>query len=535
VLPSRTWFLGRNRTLRDVVINDVVPLPESSSYLLFTDIEYTDGDPDTYLIALAVATGERAEAILRDNRDGVLARIAGISDQTTIVYGAVLDREFANSALSAVVRRRKFKGEHGDLQGGHNRVFRTDWKRTRSNLEPVRLTTDQPSSYIRYGEDFVLKLYRRLEAGVNPDREILGFLTEHTEFCNAPRAVGWLEYRNAFNPEVEPITVGLLTSYTRNGTDGWKFMLDHLGLYFERALAIPSDDARLRDIEISGDVIAMASKPLPPVMGDLLGTYAERVRQLGQRMAELHGALASHPETPAFAPEPFTDFYRFGLYHGMIGQANRVLDALRNSCRTIGGDAQKECSNLLGHENDLWASLHPLRDERITGLRLRIHGDLHLSQLQFTGNDVIIMNFDGDPTRSLTERRIKRSSLRDLACMIRSLHYVSYAVLFGQVPGIVAGADAQQLEKWAAAWRTYTSAVLVKSYFDAAGNRAFLPETQKERRILLRTYMIEKCLKEIMHELEYRPNWLRIPVRGLLDLLEVRSEQNLSSPSVSAV
>jgi maltose alpha-D-glucosyltransferase/alpha-amylase len=167
--------------------------------------------------------------------------------------------------------------------------------------------------------------------------------------------------------------------------------------------------------------------------------------------------------------------------------------------------------------------LHDLRDERIGGLRIRIHGDFHLSQLQFTGNDVMMVNFDGDPTRSLTERRLKRSALRDVACMVRSLHYVAYAVLFGQVPGIVAGGDAQQLEKWADAWRSWMSAVFVKSYFDAAGNAEFIPASQKERRILLRTYLMEKCLKEIMHELEYRPSWLRIPVRGLLDHLQRQS------------
>ncbi|HVZ18571.1 MAG TPA: hypothetical protein VG897_15735, partial [Terriglobales bacterium] len=524
LLPSRSWFLGRNRTLRDVVIRDVVPLIESSSYLLLTDIEYTDGDPDTYLIALSIATGEKADAVLRDNREGVLARVAGISDQTTVVYSATMDREFANIALTAIVRRRKFKAEQGDLHGGHTRAFRKDWKRTRSNLEPSRLNIDQPSSYIRYGEDFVLKLYRRLEAGTNPDREVLEFLTEYTDFCNAPRALGWLEYRNAFDPEAEPVTVGLLTSYTRNGTNGWKFMLDHLGLYFERALAVAPEDARLRELDFRGDIILIAAKPLPAIMADLFGTYAERVRQLGQRLADLHKALASRPDVSSFAPEPFTDFYRFGLYHGMLGQANRALDALRNTWRRMGGEAQKDCTVLLDRENDVRAALHPLRDERISGMRLRIHGDFHLSQLQFTGNDVIIMNFDGDPTRSLTERRLKRSSLRDLACIIRSFHYVSYAVLFGQVPGIVAGGDAQQLEKWADAWSTCMSGVLMKSYFDAAGDNEFLPSTQKERRVLLQSYMIEKCLKEIMHELEYRPSWLRIPIRGLLGILDAKPE-----------
>jgi maltose alpha-D-glucosyltransferase/alpha-amylase len=233
--------------------------------------------------------------------------------------------------------------------------------------------------------------------------------------------------------------------------------------------------------------------------------------------------LASREDIPAFAPEPFTDFYRFGLYHGIIGQINRTMDTLGNSCRNMNGEGQSDCHHLLERDGALRALLHDLRDERIGGTRIRIHGDFHLSQLQFTGSDVMIVNFDGDPTRSLTERRIKRSALRDVACMVRSLHYVAYAVLFGQVPGIVAGVDAQQLEKWADAWRNWMSAVFVKSYFDSAGNAEFIPPSQKERRILLRTYLMEKCLKEINHELEYRPGWLRIPVRGLLDHLQQQS------------
>ena len=520
LLPSRTWFLGRNRSVRDITINDVIRLPESSAFVLLADIEYTDGDPDTYLLTLSIATGDKAEGIVRDNRDAVLARIAGMAEQTAIVYGGTLDRDFANSALTAIVRRKKYKGERGDIQGGHTRAFRTDWKRTRSNLEPQRIATDQPYGFIQYGEDFILKLYRRLQPGINPDREMLEFLTEHTKYCNTPRALGWLDYRSVFDPDMESTNLGLLTSYTRNGTNGWKFILDHLGLYFERALAIPSDDPRLRELETTGDVLAVASKPLPPLMTDLLATYAEKIRQLGQRIAELHAALGSRPDISGFAPEPFTDFYRFGLYHGLLGQLNRTLDALRNNCSLLGDGGRQDCLTLLDRDGDLRALLHDLRDERISGQRIRIHGDLHLSQLQFTGNDVMIVNFDGDPTRPMSERRLTRSALRDVACMVRSLHYASYAVLFGQVPGIVAGGDKQQIEKWAEIWRNWMSAVFVKSYFDAAGESPFVPSTLKERRILMRTYLVEKCLREIMHELAYRPNWLRIPVRGLLDHLQ---------------
>jgi len=256
-------------------------------------------------------------------------------------------------------------------------------------------------------------------------------------------------------------------------------------------------------------------------MLDLLGTKVELLRLLGQRTAELHVALSSRQDIPEFAPEPFTDFYRMGVYHGMIGHLGRTFEALRGRSMKMGGVAQAEIKDLLEQEGVLRGLLHALRDERITSTRIRHHGDFHLSHMLFTGNDVVFTDFDGAPDRPLSERRIKRSALRDVACMIRSFNYVSYAVLFGQVPGIVAAPETKpQLEIWAKAWRTWTSAIFLKAYLDTAKSGEFVPPSAKERRILLRSYLIEKCLLEINHELEYRPDWLRIPVRGILDQLK---------------
>jgi len=298
-------------------------------------------------------------------------------------------------------------------------------------------------------------------------------------------------------------------------------MLDQLGLYFERALAIPAEDPRLKELPAEGDLLSLSGVPVPSVMLDLLGTKVESIRLLGQRTAEMHTALSSRPDIPEFAPEPFTDFYRLGVYHGIVGHVGRTFDALRNRLLRMSGPAQDEIRSLVDQEQLVRNRLQALRDERITSTRIRHHGDFHLSHTQFTGNDVVFTDFDGAPDRPLSERRIKRSALRDVACMIRSFHYVSYAVLFGQVPGIVAAPEAKsQLEMWAEAWRTWTSAIFLKGYLNAAGAAEFLPQTQRERRILVRSYLIEKCLLEINHELDYRPDWLRIPVRGILDQLK---------------
>ncbi|HWR15305.1 MAG TPA: maltose alpha-D-glucosyltransferase [Terriglobales bacterium] len=521
LLPKRSWFLGRNRHIREVSLKDVIPVGGSRGYLLLTDIEYTDGDPDTYLVALSLVSGEKADTLLRDNREAVLAKVAGMSAETTVLYGAVFDTDFSNSLLGAMVKRRRFKSDNGELKAGHTRAFRKAWGRKRSDLAPHRIPTDQPNSYIRFGEDFTLKLYRRLEPGPNPDREIMEFLTEHTDFCNMPRALGFLEYQEAFDEGAQATTLGLLTSFARNGTNGWDYMLDHLGLYFERALTIPADDSRLREMNPSVDLLTAASMPVPVIMRDLLGTRLDTIGQLGKRTAELHSALSSKPEIPEFTPEPFTDFYRHGLYHGMLGQIGRTFDALRVRHKSLTGALRDDVNELLGRESDVRRHLQDLRDERISCSRIRIHGDFHLRHLQFTGNDVLIMDFDGEATRPMSERRIKRSALRDVASMIRSFHYISYAVLYGQVPGIVVAYDRlPTLQQWANAWRTWMSAIFLKSYLENAGNAEYLPASDKERRILIRSYLIEKCLIEVTHELEYRPDWLRIPVRGIVDQLQ---------------
>jgi maltose alpha-D-glucosyltransferase/alpha-amylase len=518
LMPGRPWFMGRNRHIRNVTISETISLTPQS-YLLLTDVEYTDGDPDVYLIALSLVSGEKAETMLKEKRETILAKIQGYSDQTTVLYGAIYDRDFSDALLTGIVRRKKFKGDSGELQAGHNRVFRKEWERKRSDLEPRLIPTDMPNSYIRFGEDFVLKLYRKLEVGPNPDRELMEFLTEKAEYCNVPRALGWIEYRQVFDDARSDTTVGLLTSFTRNGTNGWKYTLDQLGLFFERALAVPTDDSRMREIDVTGDVLATSALPVPTLMAELMGTQLETVRLLGRRTAELHTALSSHPEIPEFSPEPFTDFYRHGLYHGMLGLIGRTFDGLRNSLYQLNGEVKNDALLLLENEPDVRRQLAPLRDERINCTRIRHHGDFHLSHLLFTGSDVMILDFDGEVSRPMSERRIKRGAMRDVASMIRSFNYVSCAVLFGQVPGIVVANEARpRLERWARAWRTWVSAAFLREYLETAQAGEFVPSSQRERRILLRSYLIEKCLFEINFELEYRRDWLRIPLTGILEL-----------------
>jgi maltose alpha-D-glucosyltransferase/alpha-amylase len=255
-------------------------------------------------------------------------------------------------------------------------------------------------------------------------------------------------------------------------------------------------------------------------MTELLGSFVDVIRVLGRRTAELHKALASRPDTPDFAPEPFTEFYRHSVYYGILGQLNRTFDALRAPVSSLPDTVQHDAGETLSHEAEIRKQLLQLRDNRLRGLRIRQHGDYQLSNLLYAGNDWIIRNFEGDPYRSLSERRIKRSPLRDVATMMRSLHYVSHAALFGDVPGIIPSSEAHPtIEKWARTWYRWITCIFVREYLNSASGSEFLPTNPDEVRILLNAYLFERALIEIQYELQYRPQWIRIPLHGILEHL----------------
>ncbi len=520
LLPQRPWFLGKGRTITAVNVHDIVALPETTAHLLFVDVDYADADTETYLVPLSVASGETAETILRERPESILARLDGLSEPNALLFGAVADRAFSDALLRAIVRRKRIRGIGGEVVGSHTRAFRSAWTSVRSNLEPCPATTDQPFTEIDYGDDFLLKLYRKLEEGPNPGCEVPEFLTEQTSFAATPRALGSLEFRwNDAEGDVHAATIGTLTSFIRNGTRGWDYTLDHLGLYFEHALAVPEDDPRLREVGVP-DPLAENYPTLPPLMTTLLGSFVDVIKALGRRTAEMHAALASRPDVPAFAPEPFTEFYRHSVYHGILGQLNHTFDALRSRVSSLSGESKQDAEQILARETEIRQQLLKLRDQRVGGLRIRQHGDFQLSNLLHSGNDWVITNFEGDPYRSISERRIKRSALRDVACMLRSLHYVSHAALFGDVPGIIPSREGHPtIEKWARTWYRWASCIFLKQYLESTSGVDFLPSPPLEVRTLLSSYLLERALLEIEHELQYRPQWIRIPLHGILEHL----------------
>jgi maltose alpha-D-glucosyltransferase/alpha-amylase len=379
---------------------------------------------------------------------------------------------------------------------------------------------EQSNTSVIFGDRWILKVFRRVEEGVNPDLEIGRFLTDHAPSHLTPAIAGALEYRRKDNARM---LVGILQEFVPNQGDAWSHTLDMLSSYFERALAYDASQKSESEtvFQVQKSLLSMSEEDITVTATELIGPYLESARLIAQRTAEMHLSLSSELRDPIFAPEPFTDFYRQALYHQMLGLTNHSFQLLRKRQKDIPEAAREDAARVLELEGAIRKRFRQIRDGRITALRTRCHGDYHLGQLLYTGKDFVVIDFEGEPARPLSERRIKRSPLKDVAGMLRSFHYASFAVLFGQVPGVIARHEnVPLLEPWARFWYGWVSSVFLKTYLANSSSGAFLPRTRAELEILLDAHLLEKAIYEISYEINNRPDWVRIPLQGILHLME---------------
>jgi maltose alpha-D-glucosyltransferase/alpha-amylase len=260
---------------------------------------------------------------------------------------------------------------------------------------------------------------------------------------------------------------------------------------------------------------------IPQFAGDLVGPFFENVKLLGQRTAELHVALASNTDDPDFAPEPFSVLYQRSLYQSMRNHSGQMFQLLKGNLGALRGTILDDALKILDLKNEVLNRFRALLLRKINAQRTRIHGDYHLGQVLYTGKDYVIIDFEGEPARPLTERRIKRSPIRDVAGMLRSFHYAAYTSLFGHLgSAVVRPEDLAALEPWARIWNIWISATFLSSYLQNAARGGFLPANRDDFNIVLNTYLLEKALYELGYELNNRPDWVRVPITGILQLLQ---------------
>jgi maltose alpha-D-glucosyltransferase/alpha-amylase len=519
-LRGRRWFGGKARRIESASVVDAIAVPGGSDLGMIAVVEVRqDGTSDLYTVPLAFVTGAAGEDLTRQHPG---AALAGLEMETRegVERGWLVDAleipAFCAQLLEAIGRRRRLRGQAGEVVATATRAYRQLRGPDDGDLSPALIQAEQSNTSVVYGERLVLKLFRRLSEGTNPDLELGRFLTEGDRYPHTPLVAGAFEYQV---PRREPMTLGILHGYIENEGNAWEFTLDQLARYFEDVDARPLESDTVQ--VAPGTPLDLVELELPPLVSELVGPYLEIARLLGQRTAELHLALASDPEDPAFAAEPFTSLYQRSLYQSMRNSTQRNLPLLREKLGELSGPTAAEAAALLAREEEILEALQAIVGERLEGSRIRVHGDYHLGQVLYTGSDFVIIDFEGEPARSLSERKIKRSPLLDVAGMLRSFEYAAHTELFGRVErGVLVDEEASLLRPWARFWSQWVGSGFLRAYLPPVSAAGLIPRERDAVRRVLRVLLLDKALYELGYELNNRPSWARVPIRGILDLLD---------------
>ena len=510
-IAGRRWFVSKARTITSVTVLDTVPIGNRTTVvaqLCIVRVELDQGAAEQYLLPLGYAQGDRAQSLRRWHPEAVVADLE-VDGEDGVLYDAVWDPELSRAVFEMIGRRRSVASRGGRAWGAPAPAYRAIRRHVPEEVQPAPMSAEQSNSSVAIADQAILKFIRRLEEGINPGVELPRFLAERAHFEHAPRSGGTLEYR-AGQRASRPITLVTLEEMVPNEGDGWSYVVDALGQRLEEAIAHGAEEIVLPS---APDLLGLGADQEPP---DELFDHVEWASLLGRRTGELHVSLASDPVDPAFAPEPISPIDRLSLYHGAGSLARRTFRQVREAgLATSAGVAA-----VLRREREITERFRRVVTTPAAAQRIRVHGDYHLGQVLWTGKDIVIIDFEGEPARSLGQRRLKRPTVTDLAGMLRSFHYASRTVARRTERDLVGPQAHRELGPWLFGWYRWMSAAFLRSYLAVPGVERLLPEDPAELGVLLDFFLLEKAVAELAYEANARPDWVDIPASGILDVLD---------------
>ncbi len=462
LLREARWFGGKAYALVAVRAIASLPLGElAAGRLILLEAIYEDHPAETYVLPLQLAPIAPPNAL-------IVARMSG-----GFLFDALTDENFRATLIDLIFREKRISTGNAAIVGICGAALAGRSRPMDSRV----IAAEQSNSAIIYGDRYFLKLYRKPAIGENPDAELIRFLSERQGFAHVPAFCGAIEYCPAAG---QSRTLALLVANVPSTGDAWAFTLASLRRQFDG-----SESGAL---------------------------YLARARQLGTRTGEMHVALAADSEDPAFAPEPFSSEDRTAVCDSAKAATKRTMELLGKQLANIPEADRPNATALLHREGEILARLATLAACEITATKTRHHGDYHLGQVLDTGADFVIIDFEGEPARSIEERRMKRSPLRDVAGMLRSFHYAAHSA--------IPHPASHEARAAAETWTRKVAQVFLDAWLAATTGASFVPTEPAALQALLTLHLIEKAIYEVAYELNNRPGWVFIPVLGLAQLLD---------------
>ncbi len=511
---QRVGLLPVGQPVRSTRLLDMIPLVAGGRdfHVALVEVEAGAGDTTIWLLPLAVLSDEQASQHVTTFARNIVARLHARRGESKLVVDAFADPNFAAALVDVVAGRRTVKGRRGSVTGELTRgkVRGSHGLSTEAasvQVDPAGASVAWPNGRLR--------IFRQLASGVRPGLEVQAFLTEHT-FPHVLPLTGALHYESERG---DNIALAMLQGPTPEGVDGWTLAVNEVNSYLERVVSAqaPSQVPTLTTVGL----LALAESAPSQEAEAMLGGDLETARLLGRRTGELHRALASAADNPAFAPEAFTGFYQRSVYQATRSLTLRVVQALRQRVDGLPREARPAAQDVLGSESAFLEHIHRILDGKVAAMRIRCDGDYDLSDVIYTGHEFVTLDLGGDVTRPLSERRIKVSPLRDVAGMLVSFHTAAYTALSDQVRrGSIGPSAFASAEPWVQFWVAWVSASFLRAYLEAVAPANLLPPSQAQLVQLLDVFRLRKVLHDLSMALDTDANRALTYLTHLLQTLE---------------
>jgi len=547
-LSKRSWHRHPREAIRSATIADVVPIvaddrncnahrrggfqsasaedrsTAQAAALALVAVEYADAPREVYAVPLAFSSESQAAWADSEGSEVAIARLEieheGLH-QTGILYDGYGAAEFAETLRGAMAAGRLLEGRGGSLLARPLPVHRRGEEELPEPYDVGPKAEEQSNSFVAWSDGYVLKLFRRVEEGPHPELEIGAYLSETGGISHATQIAGVLEYQAAGQ---HPALLGLLQVAVPHERTAWHYTLDALGSYLWWLSPEQQDAPPPSQTLPEKSLVELAAGETPDLARKLLPTYLPSIELLGRRTAELHLALGAETEDPAFMPESLLPFHLRSVYQSfrnLLGRASRRLERMIPELEPAAREAALAIQN---RRNDLLERVGRVLQERITGTRIRCHGEYRLEEILCAGDDFVIVDFEGDPSRPLSERRFKTPALRDVAGILWSFHRAGQTALGENLSArAVDEEELLRLEAWIHFWWTWTSAEFLRSYLAVAGDAATVPEGRQAAQSLLDLYLAERAAIELERDLEHRIDKVPLALRSLVQLIGAAS------------
>ena len=508
-LPHQRWFGAKSRAIQTVEVLDFAEFPGIDAVLVFIQLIYDDGSTSVYQLPLTITMGEEAARFRVSDAASIVATVSTPAGPA-ILHDAVASEAVRQAIFNLIETNCELRTRTGVLRGHRSGAFAAI--RAVDPLPGRTGSAEQSNTSIFYGTKLIMKLFRRLQPGENPDTEIGRFLTETALFTRIPPFLGDITISSESG---EPTTIAMLQGLVENEGDGWQWTLNELSRYYHSVVTLPSPHY------LGAYPTFLSEKESPALARKHAGLYLDAAALLGRRTAEMHLALATPTDNPAFIAESFTandltaDASRIDTQLSLsLGALNRGMSRLTGVTADSAALVPTRCNDLFSRGGAI-ASASPAD----FGRRIRIHGDYHLGQVLRASEDYVILDFEGEPARTLAARRAKQSPLKDVAGMLRSFSYAAYAAMNAFAES--RPEEVKNLESWSDLWQNAVSTEFLHAYRSSIDSTdPHLIPQPPQAHLLLNAYLLEKALYELLYELDNRQTWIRIPLAGILTLLQ---------------